>query len=256
MAIYVLLTLCAAGYTSAAVVGARPSLVLRSSVRSPARVFACAAPAEEDEAEENGAGLDSDDDAAPEDGTDSLLSSPAFMKKKIQILEDELAQMQLANAEMEAKLREETNSPIVLRLQADFENFRRRTREEILEQKVASTISCVQKLLPVLDNFDRATALKLESAEAIKVHGNYQQLYKSMLKVFTESFGCTEVEAVGKPFDFNLHEAIMRVESAEIGEGDVVAVLQRGFVISGKLVRPAGVSVSAGPGAGSAAAIE
>lgn len=73
-----------------------------------------------------------DDDAPAEDG-DGLLNSPAFLKKKIEVLEDELSKMTAERDELAAKLEDEANSPMVLRLQADFENLRRRTTEQMAE---------------------------------------------------------------------------------------------------------------------------
>jgi molecular chaperone GrpE len=215
-----------------------------SMVRT-ARIAACA-PAEEEEEPTT------IDDDAPADG-DSLLSSPAFLKKKIEMLESEMTMLQQANADLEARLADEVNTPQVLRLQADFENFRRRTAEQSLEQKKTNTADCVKQLLPVIDNFDRAAMLKLTTEEGTKIQNSYNQLYKQLLKVVTDNFGAVEIEAVGKPFDFNAHEAIVRAASDEYEEGLVVDVLQRGYMIGDKLVRPAGVRVSAGPGPGGAA---
>lgn len=248
-AVYILLA-CIVSMCHGAVAmrASRMGVAQRSAMLRTTQVVACA-PAEE---EEEPTAVD-DDDAPAADG-DSLLSSPAFLKKKIEMLESEMATLQQANAELEARLADEANTPQVLRLQADFENFRRRTAEQSLEQKKTNTADCVKQLLPVIDNFDRAATLKLTTEEATKIQNSYNQLYKQLLKVVTDNFGAVEIEAAGKPFDFNAHEAIVRAASDVYEEGVVVDVLQRGFMIGDKLVRPAGVRVSAGPGPGGAAA--
>lgn len=88
---------------------------------------------------------------------------------------------------------------------------------------------------------------RLESPEAAKIQGSYNQLYKQLLDVLSKEYGCVEVEALGKEFDFNLHTAIVSVSSEDVPENHIVDVLQRGYMIGDKLVRPAGVRVSTGP---------
>lgn len=86
--------------------------------------------------------------------------------------------------------------------------------------------------------------------EGQAISKSYQQLYKQLLEALSKGLGCTEIEAQGKEFDFNFHEAITRQPSATVPENHVVDVLQRGFAIGSRLVRPAGVMVSVGPAEG------
>jgi len=213
----------------------------------------CAEPAEgagEAEGEGQEPEAAADDAAEAEVGqVDELLNSPAFLKKKIEVLEEEIVTLKKEKEDLEAKLAEEERSPQVLRLQADFENLRRRTAEQMTEQKELATVECVKQLLPVIDNFDRAaTALKATTEEAQSVRSSYQQLYKQLLDAVTKGLGASEIEAEGKEFDFNFHEAMTRQESADVPENHVMAVLKRGFAIGNRLVRPAAVMVSVGPG--------
>jgi len=133
-----LVIICAAALAGcdAVAVGVRATpLGCRSAMRL-VRVRACDTPAEEELPADAPPVVDDGDDVAA-DGADGLLSSPAFMKKKIEVLEDEISKLQLENANLEAKLEEETRTPQALRLQADFENFRRRTVEQQAEQVCA-----------------------------------------------------------------------------------------------------------------------
>ena len=130
----------------------------------------------------------------------------------------------------------------VLRLQADFDNYRRRTRQEQSELGVFVTQNFIKELLPVLDNFERAlTNRPVDDASGFGagVEMIFRQLYGVL-----EKQGVTVVETVGTMFDPAKHEAIMRDEASDQPEGTVVAELQKGYAASGKILRPALVKVS------------
>ncbi|XP_028766872.1 uncharacterized protein LOC114731831 [Neltuma alba] len=136
----------------------------------------------------------------------------------------------------------------VLRISADFDNFRKRTERERLSLVTNAEGEVVESLLPVLDNFERAkTQIKVETEGEEKINNSYQSIYKQFIEILT-SLGVEPVETVGKPFDPMLHEAIMREDSTEFEEDIIIEEFRKGFKLGERLLRPSMVKVSAGPG--------
>ncbi|WVZ74649.1 hypothetical protein U9M48_022809 [Paspalum notatum var. saurae] len=136
----------------------------------------------------------------------------------------------------------------ILRISADFDNFRKRTENEKLNMMSNVQGELIESFLPVLDNFDRAKAqIKVETEGEEKINNSYQSIYKQFIEILN-SLGVEDVETVGKPFDPMLHEAIMREESTEYEEGIILQEFRKGFKLGDRLLRPAMVKVSAGPG--------
>jgi len=130
----------------------------------------------------------------------------------------------------------------VLRLQADFDNYRRRTRQEQSELGSFVTQNLIRELLPVLDNFERALASRpVEDASGFGA--GVEMIFRQFNGVL-EKQGVTVVETVGSMFDPAKHEAIMRDEASDEADGTVVAELQKGYAVSGKVLRPALVKVA------------
>jgi len=126
------------------------------------------------------------------------------------------------------------------RLQADFDNFRRRTRQEKEELSAVVAERIVCELLPVVDNFERATASKATDVETLST--GVQMIFKQLHNALTQ-LGVEPVNAVGTMFDPNQHEAVMRVEDAAQPDGMVVEELQKGYKVNGRVVRPSMVKV-------------
>lgn len=127
------------------------------------------------------------------------------------------------------------------RLQADFENFKRRTRQEKEELSNIVAQNILVEILPVIDNFERA----LQSAaaqDAASVLAGVQMIYRQFAGVM-DKVGLTAIEAVGKPFDPQQHEAVMRVEDPERPDGTIAEELQKGYSVRGKVIRPSMVKV-------------
>jgi molecular chaperone GrpE len=142
--------------------------------------------------------------------------------------------------EIEAELKELKESRI--RIAADFDNYRRRTRREIEDARDDGKVQVLKELLPVFDNLERALS-HAGAAEGGLIEGvrlTMRQLYTAL-----ERFEIKPIDAKGKAFDPQLHEAIQQVESAEPA-GTVVEEFQRGYSLGKKLLRPALVSVSKG----------
>ena len=142
-----------------------------------------------------------------------------------------------------------------MRIAADFDNFRKRQSRDQEDLRVQIACSTLGEILPVVDNFERARQqLEPEAEEAQTIHRSYQGLYKQLVDVFKQ-LGVSPMRVEGEPFDPNLHEAVLREPSDEHVEDMVIAELQRGYHLNGRVLRHALVKVSMGPGpAGEAAA--
>ena len=143
--------------------------------------------------------------------------------------------------ELEDKLSEAQER--VLRTAADAENFKKRLQREKEEQTRYANESLMRELLPVIDNLERA----LEHSEAGADQGGLLEGLNMTLKGLLDTltrFGCTPVEAAGKPFDPNFHEAVSQEESTDHEPNTVLRELQKGYMLKERLLRPAMVLVS------------
>ena len=130
----------------------------------------------------------------------------------------------------------------VLRLQADFENFRRRTSKEKEELSAVVTQGMLKDMLPLLDNFERAMAAETKDGEA------FQKGVEMIFTQFTEILkknGLEHIEVEGQKFDPNFHQAVMRVQNADMEDDDIAQELQKGYMVKGRVIRPAMVQVVA-----------
>ncbi len=125
-----------------------------------------------------------------------------------------------------------------VRLQADFDNFRRRKARESEEQIKNAAANLMASLLPVLDNFQRAVAAMGDSPDKEGV-----ALIQKQLQSVLEQSGLTLIEALGEDFDPNIHEAVMQTDAGEENRGKVVMEIQKGYMLNGKLLRASMVQV-------------
>jgi molecular chaperone GrpE len=143
----------------------------------------------------------------------------------------------------------------LLRTAAEAENFRKRLQREKEEQTRYANETIMRDLLPVIDNLERA----LDHSKAGSDQGGLVEGLSMTLKGFLDTmarFGCTPVEAVGKGFDPNFHEAVSQQESAGYEENSVLRELQKGYMLRERLLRPAMVVVSKSPSQGEEATQE
>ena len=129
-----------------------------------------------------------------------------------------------------------------LRLQADFENFRRRTSKEKEELAAVVTQGLLKDMLPLLDNFERAMAAEAKDGEA------FQKGVEMIFTQFTEILkknGLEHIEVEGQKFDPNFHQAVMRVQNADMEDDDIAQELQKGYMVKGRVIRPSMVQVVA-----------
>ena len=152
-------------------------------------------------------------------------------------------------AELEAlKAEHETVRSQYMRIAADFDNFRKRQSRDQDDLRVQIACTTLSEILPVVDNFERARQqLEPQAEEAQTIHRSYQGLYKQLVDVFKQ-LGVSPMRVEGEPFDPNLHEAVLREPSDELHEDVVIAELQRGYHLNGRVLRHALVKVSMGPG--------
>ncbi len=129
------------------------------------------------------------------------------------------------------------------RLKAEFDNYRRRTERDRQAVVVAAQREVVRGLLPVMDNLERAVAALGDRGEEI-VAG--LEMVRGQLAGLLAGHGVEEIEAVGRAFDPNVHEAVAQVPSAEHPDGAVVEVVEKGYRISEHVLRPSRVVVAAG----------
>lgn len=131
----------------------------------------------------------------------------------------------------------------LLRTAAEFENFRKRTRRDMQQTVELANRDLLEKILPVLDNFGRALSNPGSSVEAL--HDGLQMVDKQLIDVLG-TFGLEKIDALGQPFDPNLHEAIATGSADEYPDNHVIEVLQDGYTLNGRLLRPAMVRVARG----------
>ena len=131
----------------------------------------------------------------------------------------------------------------VLRQMAEFENFRKRTDKEKSQQFELGQGNVLEKLLPVVDNFERGLAAVPEDEKEGAFADGMNKIYKQLIKQL-EDLGVTPIEAVGKEFDPNLHNAVMQVESQEYESGIVAQELQKGYMFHDTVLRHSMVAVA------------
>lgn len=177
-----------------------------------------------------------------------------------QIAPTELSPEQLAELTTRAAKADE-NWDRLLRTTADFENFKKRAARERVESAQAASFSLLQKLLPVLDNFEMALAAAQSATSArgntpaaeaetlASLQSGVLMIHQQLKSALVEA-GLEEIDAVGKPFDPNFHEAISQQESAETPEGRVLQQLRKGYKVRDRLLRPAAVVVAKTPAPG------
>ena len=134
------------------------------------------------------------------------------------------------------------------RLQAEFSNYKKRTNKEKEDTIKYASESLITKLLPVLDNMDRASnnmeELKEEDNEQIKAFIEGFELIKNDFVNILKDEGLSSIESDGKEFDLNYHHAVLMEESEGVESNHVIETFQKGYILNGKVIRPAMVKVS------------
>ena len=131
----------------------------------------------------------------------------------------------------------------VLRQMAEFENFRKRTEKEKAAMFEIGAKSIVEKLLPVIDNFERGLSAVSEEEKSTGFAQGVEMIYKQLLTEL-ESVGVTPIEAVGKEFNPDFHNAVMHIEDENFGENIVAEEFQKGYMYKDSVVRHSMVKVA------------
>lgn len=156
-------------------------------------------------------------------------------------IEVELQDVKQQKVELEAKLEEAENR--ILRMQADFENSRRRARLDLEATEKYKSQGLITELLPAIDNFERALKMEADNDQAKSLLQGMEMVYRSLIDTLKKE-GAEQIEAVGKEFDPHLHQAIMQVEDENFGSNVVVEEFQKGYILKDRVIRPAMVKVN------------
>ena len=140
----------------------------------------------------------------------------------------------------ESKAAEEQESERYMRLMAEFQNFKRRAAREKTDIHAYANEKIIGELLPVLDNFERALETKSDDIEG---YAKGMELIFTQLRTALEHAGLAEIPALGEEFDPNVHNAVMTEQSEEQEDGKVSRVLQKGYKLNDKVIRPSMVAV-------------
>ena len=158
-------------------------------------------------------------------------------KKKQRKLEADLVEAEKKLAEKEAELAE--HSDRYLRLAAEYDNFRRRTAQEQERIYGDAYAAALSAMFPVVDNLERAA----QYSDGESVAKGVAMILKSVEETL-QKLGVTEIEALGKEFDPNFHEAVMQTPTNEHPENTIITELQKGYKLGDKVLRPALVNVA------------
>ena len=166
-------------------------------------------------------------------------------KEESQLLVKDL-ETKIESAEQEAK----ESHDRLLRVSAEFENYKKRSQREVAEFRKYANESLINTLLPLVDNLERAINSSSDDDASNRnlidgVVDGVEMTLKETLKIF-KKFGVQPIESLGKNFDPNLHEAVMQKESENAKENIVLEEFQKGYMIHDRLLRPAMVVVSKG----------
>jgi molecular chaperone GrpE len=171
---------------------------------------------------------------ADEDGAEALEEVEAEDTDEEALIAADLAK---ARAEAESYLDD------LRRLQADFDNYRKRTLREQTARAASASQALVTRLLPVLDNFELAVSAAEQSRDFDRMLKGVEMVFGELREVM-EGEGLVKIEAEGKPFDPERHEAVIAVEQEDTEPGMVVDIVRTGYELRGKVLRPAMVKVA------------
>lgn len=170
-------------------------------------------------------------EGSEEEALEEAASEAAAMQEEIEALKGQVEKLTGDLQEKKDRL---------LRLQADFDNFRRRSAKEREEISAVVTQNFCKDMLPLLDNFERAMAAETKDVEAFQK--GVEMIFTQFQEVLKKN-GLEQIETVGQKFDPNFHQAVMRVEDPEKEDDTVAQELQKGYMVKGRVIRPSMVQV-------------
>ena len=173
---------------------------------------------------------DAVEETAEEEKNEETTEKKGFFGKK----KDKKDKKDLKIEELEDKVKRQL---------AEFENFRNRTEKEKSRMYEFGARDVIEKMLPVVDNFERGLAAIPEAEKGGPVASGMEMIYKQMMTTL-EGLGVTPIDALNKPFDPNFHNAVMHVEDEEIEESTVVEEFQKGYIYKEHVIRYSMVKVA------------
>ena len=174
------------------------------------------------------------------DEAEKVKAEDAGEKTEGEAAEEEAKEAEAKKAEEEAKKAEEAESERYMRLMAEFQNFKRRVAKEKSDIHAYANEKIVGDLLPVLDNFERALSTETED----EGYAKGMQLIFEQLKTALGNAGLEEIKAMDEEFDPNVHNAVMTETIEDKEDGIITKVLQKGYRLKDKVVRPSMVAVN------------
>jgi molecular chaperone GrpE len=191
-----------------------------------------------DEAEAAGNDVAEDE---PEQAAEKEQSEPeAKAGQDEQQAADPLAEAQAQIEELKATIAQKDDE--ILRRRAEFENYRRRTSQEKADIGNVVTQDLIKDMLPIIDNFSRAMAAETTDMEAFQK--GVEMIYTQLTEILKKD-GLEPIEAEGKKFDPEYHQAVMRVANPDLEDDTIAQELQKGYMVRGKVIRPSMVQVVA-----------
>jgi molecular chaperone GrpE len=183
----------------------------------------------------------------PNEGATDILNSPAFLKRKLELLKADIAKaeedLKAANVLLEQGKAEW--GPQLDDLSREYKNIQERLTNRGKQGDSRAIIQVARTMLDVLDNFDRAFGVVAAQTEEEKeIEAAYRRTYEMILEILNK-LGVKEIETVGKEFDYTFHQAVMQRPSDEFAEGIVCEQYAKGFVLGDTLIRAAMVAVAA-----------
>ncbi|WP_379966131.1 nucleotide exchange factor GrpE [Ectobacillus sp. sgz5001026] len=163
------------------------------------------------------------------------------VEQEEQAEQEELSEQDKKIAELEAKLSETENR--LLRLQADFDNNRRRVQLDRQAAEKYRSQSLVSDILPALDSFERAMKVEVNDEQSKSLLQGMEMVLRQLTEALLKE-GVEVIEAVGKEFDPNLHQAVMQVEEPSLESNIVVEEFQKGYKLKDRVIRPSMVKVN------------
>lgn len=153
---------------------------------------------------------------------------------------------QLMKRLTEAEMRAESEHDQLLRALAEYNNFRRRSREEMEQARKLSMEDIIIRILPVLDNFERAISTAEELCDYDALHGGVILILRQLRDIL-EKEGVKPIDAQGQDFDPNIHEAVMREDTDEYPDNSIIEEFKKGYTLGDKVIRPSMVKVARHP---------
>ena len=175
--------------------------------------------------------------------TEEEVAEPVFAEEEnveqeaVTPLEEQLKEIQMLQEKLDAA------DNRYLRLQADFDNFRRRTKLDLEASEKYRAQKLIMDLLPALDNFERALKVEADNEQTKSLLQGMDMVFRSLVDALKKE-GLEPIEAVGKEFDPHQHQAVMQGEDENYGSNIVIEEFQKGYLLKDRVIRPSMVKVN------------